>query len=169
MEAARGSTEAFTEIVDRYQGKVLNLIARWVGDREAARDLTQECFLKLLRNARSYRVRARFSTFLFTIARRLAGDHVAKAWERREPLPDSLPAAEGNPARDLERKELRHRLDAVLATLAEEDREVFLLSELAGLRYGEIAEIVGCPAGTVGSRKHRAVRQLRESWKGERA
>jgi len=166
MEVARGSEEAFEELLERYQRKVLAFFFRFFQEREVARDLTQECFLRLLRGARRYRPTARFSSYIFTIARRLAYDERAKAWHRREEIPGDAPSREEAPDRALEKKETARRLTAILATLPDPEREVFLLSESAGLRYAEIARITGVPEGTVASRKNRAVRLIRERWKG---
>ncbi len=165
VSARHGSREAFAVIVERHQRRVLNLMLFLLGDRETARDLTQECFLRLLRAAPRYEPRARFTTYLVTIARRLALDERAKAWGRREPLEAEPPAPDPGPDAELETRERSARLVAVLGTLAEEDREALLLSEVGGLRYREIAELAGVPEGTVASRKSRAVRQVRERWR----
>lgn len=92
LSAGRGDRDSFASLVDRHHRRILNLLVYLVGDRELARDLTQECFLRLLRAAPRYEPRAKFSTYVATIARRLAFDARAKAWERREPL-DAEPAS----------------------------------------------------------------------------
>jgi RNA polymerase sigma-70 factor (ECF subfamily) len=167
MEVARGSEEAFDELLGRYQRKVLSFFSRFLQEREAAKDLTQECFLRLLCAARRYRPSAKFSSYLFTIARRLAYDERSKAWHRREELPRDMPSRDEAPDRALEKKEAARRLEEVLASLPDQEREVFLLSESAGLRYAEIGRMTGVPEGTVASRKNRAVRLIRERWKGD--
>jgi RNA polymerase sigma-70 factor (ECF subfamily) len=161
MEAARGSMEAFEEIVRRYQARLLRFFSAAAGDRETARDLTQECFLRLLRSARRYEPRATFRTFLFTIARRLAFDEKAKAWSRREAIPEELPSAADGPDRETEKKRMSAWLSQALLALPPKEREAIVLSESAGLSYREIAALVGCPEGTVASRKNRALRLLR--------
>jgi RNA polymerase sigma-70 factor (ECF subfamily) len=166
LRVARGSSSAFGELVDRYHGKVLSLLHLMLGERERARDLTQECFLRLLRSARRYRVKARFSTYLFTIARRLAYDETRRPQRAAEPVPDDLVSPETNPEAGMQRGEEQGRVRRLVAALPAEEREVLLLSELAGLRYAEIARAVGCPAGTVASRKNRALSRLRRQWQG---
>ena len=164
MEAvATGSAEAFEEILRRYQDRVLGLLVGMLGDRETARDLTQECFLRLLRHAGRYRPKARFSSYLFTIARRLAYDETGRAWRRRESLPDTLPDPGEDPAERTERLDQESRLREAIGALPDAEREVFLMSERGGLRYKEIARAVGCPEGTVASRKNRALRMLRKA------
>lgn len=167
MVAATGSEAAFEEIVRRYQSRLLHVFALLGHDRESSRDLTQESFLRLLRAAPRYEPRARFSTFLFTIARRLSRDAHRHVWEsRRLDLDEKLPSS-GATERSLEVAELRARVDAVLCTLAPIDREVLVWSEIAGLSQREIAALLEIPEGTVASRKNRAVRQVRVRWKGE--
>jgi len=165
LAAGRGDRASFAAIVDRHHGRVLNLLMWLVGERELARDLTQECFLRLLRAAPRYEPRAKLTTYLATIARRLAFDARAKAWERREPLETEPASPDPGPDVVLERRERAERLAAVLARIAEEDREVLLLSEVGGLKYREIAELLSVPEGTVASRKNRAVREVRALWR----
>lgn len=164
-EAGGGSADAFDRIVRRHQGAVLRLFMMMVGDRETARDLTQECFLKLLRSAPRYEVKAKFTTFLYTIARRLAFDEKAKAWNRREPMEREFASPADGPDHAYEKKETALRLAAALAKLPDPEREALVLSEAGGMRYADIAKIAGCPEGTVASRKNRAVRMLRKTWK----
>lgn len=164
LAAGRGDRESFATIVDRHHGRVLKLLRFLVGDREMARDLTQECFLRLLRAAPRYRPRARFTTYLVTIARRLAFDAKAKAWERREPLEREPSSPNPGPDVLLERRERVERLTAILGKLADADREVLVLSEVGGLKLREIAQLLSIPEGTVASRKNRAVRRVRELW-----
>jgi RNA polymerase sigma-70 factor (ECF subfamily) len=73
----------------------------------------------------------------------------------------------GTADRSLEVRELRARIDRILRTLAPADREVLVWSEVAGLSQREIATLLEIPAGTVASRKSRAVRQVRERWEGD--
>jgi RNA polymerase sigma-70 factor (ECF subfamily) len=168
IAAGRGSRDSFEAIVSRHHRRVLNLLLFLVGDREMARDLTQECFLRLLRAAPRYEPRARFTTYLTTIARRLAFDAKEKAWERREPLETEPVSPEPGPDALVERNEQGRMLGILLAGLAEEDREALVLSEVGGLKYREIAELTGVPEGTVASRKNRALRQIRERWNAPR-
>ena len=165
--AGRGSSEAFAEIVERHHESVLRLIYFLVGDRETARDLTQDCFLKLLRAAPRYEPRGKFRSYLATIARRLAYDSRARGWERRVSLESEPVSPAPGPDVAWERRERAERLAHVLATLPVEEREALVLSEVAGLKQREIAELAGVPEGTVASRKNRAIRHVRERWPGD--
>lgn len=164
LAAGRGDRGAFAAIVDRHHRRVLNLLVFLCGDRETARDLTQECFLRLLRAAPRWEPRAKLTTYVTTIARRLAMDARAEAWERREPLEVEPASPDPGPDVVVERRERAERLAAVLARLPADDREVLVLSEVGGLKYREIAELLAVPEGTVASRKSRAVRRVRELW-----
>ncbi len=164
--AAGGSREDFSELVHRWHGKVLGWIGSRLGDRETARDLTQDCFLKLFRSAPSYQVQSRFSTYLFTIARRLVIDETRRRTMKFVPLVGEKPAPGPRPDAVFDEKDRRNRLRSAIDGLPDQERQVLQLSEFGGLRYREIAELVGCPEGTVASRKNRAMRMLREALKG---
>ncbi len=178
LESARGDRDAFGEIVSRHHQRALDLAYRLCGDGELARDAAQESFLRILRSAHRYEARARFSTYLFTVVRNTVRELCRRQRRRRElPLEGSTEGADdvttpalaetlpGPPAPDalLEDRELGRRLVAALRALPEGLRAVFVLSELEGLRYREIAGICGCPIGTVASRKHAAIAALRRT------
>ncbi|MBD3163232.1 MAG: sigma-70 family RNA polymerase sigma factor [Candidatus Latescibacteria bacterium] len=171
MEAiAAGSHEAFGRLVDRHHQRALDFAYRFLGDRDEAKDAVQEAFLSILGAADRYRPASRFTTYLLAVVRNAALQRVRSRRRRREePLEElamdrpegSIPATGRDPERDLERAELRDLLAGAIAALPPEIREVFLFNEMHGLRYREIAEICGCPIGTVASRKHEAVKRLR--------
>lgn len=152
------------QLTDRYLDSVFRFTLSLVRDSETAADLTQDTFLKLQRAGGDPS-----EAYILTAAR-----NTALSWLRRRELerrhvdvlaPEDLEAGSlhGAPDRVLQQRELGAALEAALAALPRELREVFQLSEVEGLRYEQIAEVVGCPAGTVASRKHLAVRKLREN------
>ncbi len=188
--AARGDLRSFDRLVRRHHGTALKVAYHLCGDEDRARDLAQEAFLRILRAAGRYRERGRFTTYLYAVVLNLVREEARRRRRRPEvPLPpDGRPvgpaagasaattappvagagaagpataASPSRPDRDLDRRELARGLEAALAALSPDQRDVFVLSELEGLRYEEIAVICGCPAGTVASRKHEAVRRLR--------
>lgn len=136
----------------RYREPVYRFLRRVLRDNLAAEDLTQETFLRAM--GATYRADGRERGWIFQIARNLARDH-SRAHSRR-PLVVELrdPVAGG----DLT---LAFDLDAALARLDEEDREVFLLKEIAGLSYAEIAHACGLTPDAVRSRLHRTRLALR--------
>lgn len=165
--AARGDRAAFAELVERHHQRALNLAYRLCGDREMARDVVQESFLHLLRGSSRYEPRARFQSYLFAIVRNGVREaRRARGRRREDPLPVEVDGwggvDAGRPDAELARLRLRDRLIGALAALPEAMREVFVLSEIEGVSYQEIAQICRCPMGTVASRKHAAVAQLRE-------
>ncbi len=163
----KGEVRAFEELVRRHRTPVFSFLLRLTGDRGRAEDLCQETFLRVVRGAAGWEPRAAFRTWVFSMARNLAVDEARRqAFRRTEPLDD--PARAGEPSEDpgpdraAEGALLRPKLEAALAALPEEQREVFLLREHAGLRFSEIAEVTGVPENTVKSRMRYALEALRE-------
>ena len=138
----------------RYREPVYRFLRRQLRDGQAAEDLTQDTFVRAL--AGSYQANGHERAWIFQIARNLARDHV-RAGQRRPPLQEWTDrAAPGSTALGLE-------LDAALTRIPDDDREVFLLKEIAGLSYGEIAKACGMTPDAVRSRLHRTRLALREA------
>ena len=164
-----GDPQAFEELVDRYQRRLLNFVYRTIGDRERAEDLVQEVFIRVHRHLARFDQTKKFSTWIYTIASNLAKNElrnrsrnplvlfqtIKKNWEAdHRPLQFEDPQ---NRPDDLYRKRhLRRLVDWSVAQLPEHHRVVFVLRELEGKTYEEIADITGCNLGTVKSRLNRA-------------
>ncbi len=162
-----GDARAFEALVRRHRTPVFSFLLRLTGDRSRAEDLCQETFLKVVRASAEWAPRARFQTWLYAIARNQAVDEARRqAFRRAERLDDAPAAAAASedppPDRSAEGALLRPKLEAALAALPEEQREVFLLREYAGLRFHEIATVTGVPMNTVKSRMRYALEGLRE-------
>ena len=168
----KGDARAFEVLVRRHRTPVFSFLVRLVGERPRAEDLLQETFLRVVRAAPGWEPRARFSTWLYGIARNLAIDESRRAaFRRTEPLDRSAPGqdppiallASGDPPPDraAEAALLRPRLEEALASLPAEQREVFLLREQAGLAFREIAAVTATPENTVKSRMRYALEGLR--------
>ncbi|HEY6098845.1 MAG TPA: RNA polymerase sigma factor [Anaeromyxobacter sp.] len=162
-----GDARAFEVLVRRHRTPLFSFLLRLTGDRGRAEDLCQEAFLKAVRASAGWEPRARVQTWLYAIARNLAVDEARRqAFRRAEPLDEGPAAAAATdtpaPDRAAESALLRPKLEAALAALPEEQREVFLLREYAGLRFHEIAEVTGTPENTVKSRMRYALEALRE-------
>lgn len=164
MEAARvGDAVALATLFDRYHARLFAFLVRRT-DRDAAEDLLQETWLRVVRGRGRYESGRRFSTWLFAIAINLCLDRGRrKAVERRErEIALRASHAEGaqcsasGPDQGLD-------LQRVLAALPEPQREVFLLRRCVEFSEQEVAEILGLPVGTVKSRLHTAVHALRRS------
>jgi RNA polymerase sigma-70 factor, ECF subfamily len=165
-----GEERAFQELVERYQARLLNFIFRTIGDRERAEDLVQEVFIRVYRHIHRFDRSKKFSTWVYTIASNLAKNELRN--RSRNPLvlfqtmkgtareDDDRPLQfEDTTARpdDLYRKRhLRELVEETVAQLPEHHRQVFVLRELEGKSYEEIAEITDCNLGTVKSRLNRA-------------
>ena len=163
----KGEVRAFEELVRRHRTPVFSFLLRLTGDRSRAEDLCQETFLRVVRAADGWEPRALFRTWLYAVARNQAQDEARRrAFRRTEPDADPARAAgasdDPGPEEAAAGALLRPKLEAALAALPEEQREVFLLREHAGLRFPEIAEVTGVPENTVKSRMRYALEALRE-------
>jgi RNA polymerase sigma-70 factor, ECF subfamily len=162
-------SQAFGTLVDRYQGRLLSFVNRTIGDRERAEDLVQEVFIRVFRHLHRFDQTKKFSTWIYTIASNLAKNELRN--RSRNPLvffqtikrnweADHRPLQfEDTTARpdDLYRKRfLKDAVEQCVSQLPEHHRVVFVLRELEGKSYEEIAEITGCNLGTVKSRLNRA-------------
>lgn len=160
------------QLTDRHLDSVYRFLLSLIHDREAAADLTQETFLRLHRSgpadglpSTAYVLATAHNTAVSWLRRReLERRHMDVVAPEHLDLPGSGSGASA-PDRQLERRELGEALEAALASLPEDLSAVFHLSEVEGLRYEQIAEVIGCPTGTVASRKHHAVRRLRDHLK----
>lgn len=130
---------------------------RALGVREAElEDQTHEVFVVVHRRLPEFEGRAKLTTWLWSIASRVASEWRRRAHVRRELPTDPMPDAEGEhdagPERAVERRQARALVDAALASMPDEQRLVFALYELDGLPVDEIASLAGCPVNTVYSR-----------------
>lgn len=171
----RGDSRAFDQIVTRYQVRLLNFIYRMIGDRERAEDLVQEAFLRVYRHLDRFDRSRKFSTWVYTIASNLAKNELRNrsrspliTLERARPRDDDemrpleFEDSASRPDDIYDRRNLKALVDETVAKLASHHREVFVLRELEGKSYEEIAEIMHCNLGTVKSRLNRARQSFAE-------
>jgi RNA polymerase sigma-70 factor (ECF subfamily) len=164
-----GASLAFDVLVERYQTRLLNFVYRTVGDRERAEDLVQEVFIRVHRHLARFDRSKKFSTWIYTIASNLAKNELrnrarnplvyfqslTSTWDDEDrPLEFEDTAARPDDA--FERRHLRELVDAAVRRLPAHHRQVFVLRELDGRSYEEIAEMTKCNLGTVKSRLNRA-------------
>jgi len=163
-----GSVAAFQALYERHHRALFNFLLRFLADRATAEDLLQEAFLRVYLHRETYRPTAAFRTWLFTIARNLALDHLRRRGivqervgeaERVRTTPDPAPG----PLRRVEAGEELRRLEDALRRLPPGQREVLLLSRYAGLSHAEIAEVTESSPEAVRVALHRALRRLRDS------
>jgi RNA polymerase sigma-70 factor (ECF subfamily) len=178
LEHARGSEEAFEELVRRHQRGVLNYTYRMVQNRQIAEELTQEVFVALVKNAQRYEPMAKFTTYLYAIASNI----VSKEWLRRKRRPtlfslsswtrrktndeefdplEHVRDEKANVLLDFEHGEISEAVTDALKHLPEHQREAFVLRRFQDMSYEDIAAVTNTPIGTVKSRVVRAERALR--------
>lgn len=153
--AAAGDLAAFEQLVRTYQQHVWRFLRRLLGDGAAAEDVAQETFLRVFRHLPTYSFESKFSTWVFQIARNAGIDEV-RSRERRARLAERAPA----PAPVAGVPEARVEIAAALASLPVDLRETVILVEVLGLRYREVAAVLGVAEGTVKSRMFSARSQL---------
>ena len=155
------SDQIFVDLVDAYLDRVYRYLRNLTRDEDAARDLCHETFLRL--RGQVDQGTSISEAYVFNTARNTAlsqwrsdrhEENKREAWgQDREPHTAASSASEN--------RELRQALQTALESLSEDQRSVFLLAEVEGLKYEQIAEVLGVSAGTVASRKHKAVRVMR--------
>ena len=166
QRAQRGDLRAFDLLVLKYQGRISALVSRYISDPGEVEDVAQEAFIKAYRALERFRGDSAFYTWLYRIAANAAKNHlVAKG---RRPRSDAsiedaeafdefgLSSDSGSPEALAMGDELVSVVEAAMQALTEELRAALTLRELEGLSYDDIAEVLGCPVGTVRSRIFRA-------------
>jgi len=163
----KGDARAFDLLVLKYQHRIFGLIGRYVHDADEVQDVAQEAFIKAYRALPDFRGESAFYTWLYRIAINTAKNYLVSR-SRRPPGSDvDIEDAEhyegGGALRDIENpenallgEELRAVVDRAIADLPEDLRAAVTLREFDGLSYEEIADVMGCPVGTVRSRIFRA-------------
>lgn len=171
-----GDAGAFDLLYSRHKGGVFRYLRRQTGNTGHAEELFQDVWLRLIDARSRYEPQAKFTTWLYTIARNLCVDQSRRAKHRKAQsldaplgsspesatLLDVLPADQMATDRKTINRELHLRLHAAIARLGEEQREVFLMREFLDMQFKEIAVVVGCPENTVKSRMRYALEKLRE-------
>jgi RNA polymerase sigma-70 factor (ECF subfamily) len=178
LRVKQGDMTAFETLVEKYKGPVINLVYRTLPDAIEAEDVAQHVFLQVFKAAHRYEVAAKFSTWLFTIARNLCLNEIRR--RSRHPaqsLDETYGDGDENPVRQVEDvrikgptesmldRELRDKIDEVLAELPEKQRTAILLCRGEEHSYEEIAEILGCSVQATKSLIHRGRETLKEKLK----
>ena len=171
----QGDVRAFEILLTRHRKPVFNFILRYVGDRETAEDLLQETFMRVIKGADAYKRQAKFTTWLYTIARNLCVDQTRRRKHRKHAsldapmdtseesgtLMDVIPGNEMSSDRKSVNKQLHETMQRAIAALSDEQREVFLMREFLDMPFKQIADVVGVPENTVKSRMRYALEKLR--------
>jgi RNA polymerase sigma-70 factor (ECF subfamily) len=164
----KGDESAFEELVSRHYHSVYNFANRFLLDAANAEDVTQEVFLRVFRAAKTYTVRAKFSTWLYTITKNLCFNELRRKRSvnilsiEDEMLPE-IPSLDDSPVSRLEKKEIRVKVLDAVRVLPANLRVAVLLLKYHGLSYEEVAEILGCTVNAIKLRLHRAKDYLAKS------
>ncbi len=163
----QGDSDAFDELVQQYAPRLVRMAYALVGNREDAEDLAQEALAKAYFKLDSFAGRSSFFTWLYRITvnlsiskrrkRRIESTHHAVALDDAPP-----PITEQQGVDRIETEEQLDRLRLAITQLEEDRRSVLVLRDVEGMDYGEIAEILNIPKGTVRSRLHRARGDLKD-------
>jgi len=173
----KGSRDAFEELFARYHRKVIHFAYRMTGDQARAEEAAQETFLRIARAAFTWEPKARFTTWMYTVARRTTLNFLRDDKDDRDKVPilpgeeadDGSPAiqlpgpASLNPEEMAWSAEIQERFVAALQKLPEGYRSAFVLNRGDGLSYEEVAAVLGITVQAVKSRIFRAREMLLES------
>ncbi len=178
LRAKRGDRAAFAELVEKYKQPVMNFVFRSLRDEIEAEDLAQNVFLQTWKSRRRYRQTAKFSTWLFTIARNLCLNEIRRRSRHpAESIEESHAEHEDQPRQQYEDKsqiappdkllqgELAQKIEEALAGLPENQRTAILLCRQDELSYEEIAEVLDCSLSATKSLIHRGRETLKEKLK----
>ena len=178
LRAKRGDRAAFAELVEKYKQPVMNFVFRSLRDEIEAEDLAQNVFLQAWKSRRRYRQTAKFSTWLFTIARNLCLNEIRRRSRHpAESIEEAHAEHEDQPRQQYEDKsqlappdkllqvELAQKIEEALAELPEAQRTAILLCRQDELSYEEIAEVLDCSLSATKSLIHRGRETLKEKLK----
>lgn len=178
LRVKRGDRMAFAELVEKYKQPLFNFICRTLRDEAESEDLAQNVFLQVYKSRQRYQHTAKFSTWLFTIARNLCLNEIRRRSRHpAESLEESHSEHEEQPQRQYEDKkiflpvenvlhgELAKKIEEAIAELPETQRTAILLCRQDELSYEEIAEILGCSLSATKSLIHRGRETLKEKLK----
>jgi len=174
---AMGSEAAFRALVQRYRTRIMNLVCRFINDRDRAEEISQEVFLRVFRNRERYRKSGKFSTWIFTIAVNLTKNEIRSRVRHRGTFSlDAMEEESGGqgvtfpdlkplPDDDLNAHEIGHKVAEALRKIPARYREAVVLRDVEGLSYEEVGQILRIPGGTVRSRINRARLMLKDRLK----
>jgi len=171
-----GDRDSLGVLVARWERPLFHFVYRMMPRHEEAADICQETFLRVLDKADRFQPGARFSTWMYQIALNLCRDRMRarRRWSRvlvdwlsprrddAPPPPEAVDRSAG-PAELVETEERRRAVVRALESIPAEQREVLILKEFQGLKFREIAEILGCPESTVKSRMYYGLNGLRSA------
>ncbi len=168
LKVRDGDLGKFSFLFERHHRTLFNFLLRLTGNRDLSEDLVQEVFLRMLKYRRTFRPDSQFTAWMYQVARNAHVDYFRKhkneaPADRDAEKEDSLVEPVGpapNPEQQFRKAQEASLVRRALARLSLDKREVLILSRYQGLKYEEIAAILGCEVGTVKGRVFRAVQEL---------
>jgi len=168
-----GDTDAFEEIVTKYEKQIYNLALRYSGNPDDALDISQDVFLRVYKNIHTFKGQSKFSTWLYQIATNICIDHCRKNSKKKESSilyfdengeeqEIEFPDISYAPEQVFEQQEIQEELTRCIDLLGDEHRLILTLRDIEGLTYQEIGIILSMEQGTVKSRLFRAREKLRK-------
>jgi len=164
-----GDENAYIVLVNRYKDKLINFIYHYLKDSESAEDVVQETMIKLYQKKHYYKEIAKFSTWLYTIAKNLANTELRKRKNRKTTLLSQfsnddktyeIPSDDLEIGQQVQTDVVNEIIKDAVNQLSEKFKIVIILRDIQEISYEEISEIIGVPIGTVKSRINRARLQL---------
>ena len=155
-----GIGEMLGVLFERYHVPLFNFYLKLTGDRALSEDLVQEAFFRILKYRHSYRTGTAFRAWMYQIARNARLDHLRKRRPETSWEPEMSPAVA--PVDTAQQSQEALLLHSALMQISEDKREVLVLSRFQDLKYEEIAQLLECEVGTVKTRVHRALQELRQ-------
>jgi RNA polymerase sigma-70 factor (ECF subfamily) len=173
-----GDMQAFGQLLSRHQKPIFNYLYRFLKNSEAAEEAFQEVFLRLIRSRKDYKPSAKFTTWLYTLARHYCIDQLRKKrFHEHSSFEDERDRVRGSREHGLafceesqahemsSANQLKERLDGLLEELNPEQKEVFLMREVQGLPFEEISQVTHVSVNTVKSRMRYALQFLQRRFK----
>lgn len=175
LKFQQGDNSAFEQLLEKYHAPIINFIFKFIADRFEAEDLAQNVFLSIYRSQKTYVPRAKFSTWIYTIARNLALNELRRKRNRKESsLEETIENEGGNmqkqradnnvssAAKELEKQELAGIVKEVIDSLPQHQKTAVILRRYENFSYDEIARVIGCSVSAVKSLLSRAKSALKE-------
>lgn len=170
----QGDNSCFETLLDKYHNSIINFIYRFIGDKAGAEDLAQEVFLRVYRSAKTYLPKAKFSTWIYIIAKNLALNELRrKESHKTSSLQESISCEETDMPRQfcddrasavmgLEKQDLIEAVKKAINSLPDNQKVAVILRRYQDFSYEEIAKVIGCSVSAVKSLLNRAKKALKE-------
>jgi len=165
-QVANGDLDKMSVLFQRYQTPLYQFFRRLGHSPSVSEDLVQEVFFRVLRSRHTYWADASFRSWFYQIARNIRVDYLRRS-TRESPIGDDFGdtfVSEDSAYQDLELADNARVLREALAAMPERKRELVVLSRFQGMKYREIAEMMGCDVNTIKVRIHRSVQELRQTF-----